>query len=200
MEVLKQLFQSEDVNNKVEELTKDHDKALKAECESMSPELSPGVVESDELIARVLHSPYMYNLDGNELTSMAVDDVLNKGLSVNRLKFLDSDEYVFQLVRKMYDDWKSDLNNKGKEREYIGFAVANVGELRSLRDGQDLPDVQFAGVYDSAIPSATYHADACVISGFDDRYHNKIRKKNLNSLRRELLVECFQKDIRRMPV
>lgn len=200
MEALKQLFQSEEVNNKVEALAKDHNRALRAEQESMSPDLSPGIVGDGELVARVLHSPYMFDLNGDKLTSKAVEDVLNKGLSVNRLSFLESEGHAFQIVKDMYEDWKNDPKNKDKKRDYVGFAVAKVDELRSLRDDEDLPNVQFIGVYDSAIRSAAYHADACVISGFDERYHNKITKKALKKDRGEMVVGCFQKDIRRIAV
>lgn len=200
MDVLKQLFQAEAPNEKVRELCSNHARALKAEQESMSPELSPGIVDNSELVARVLHSPFMCNLEGTELTPKAVDDVFNKGLSVNRLDYIGSDEEVFNSVRTLEAKWLSNPENHSKNRAYIGFAVANVGELRSIRDDGDSDDRQIVGVYDSANPDAAYHADACIIANMDDindRYYPS--KKALKNDRRIKIVKCFQQDIRQRP-
>lgn len=187
MEVFKQYFYLEEhKSDKCKKMHFDYVKAMQAEKVKMSEEYSPCVVAGNELLARVLISPFMYNLAGNELTPEAIADVFNKGLSVNRLNYMDSPSDNFKIGDDMVDEWLGRSENKGKKRESPGYAVGNAEKLRRVTDPDVEPAKQIIGVYDSALPEASYHADVCLLV--------KPNKKLKKHLQYEVL-KCFDTEV-----
>lgn len=165
MDVFKEYFYlDEHKMDKCKKIHFDYGKALEAEKIQMSDEFSPGVVLGQESLARILISPFMCNLRGDELTPDAMDDIFNKGLSVNRIKFMTSAAENFKIGQAMVDEFLDRPGNEEKKRSSPSYAIGSAGALRALRMKHDVdPDKQLMGVYDSALSEAPYHADVCVV-------------------------------------
>lgn len=116
-------------------------------CEQGSvSEHSPGPVDDGEVLVRTVFQDDVVDPDGRPKPSFFRRDPTSRGLSVDRMRFVDPQSLV--------TNKKADHRYTG----YLGFIAVRGGELRALRseDGTRL----FC-VYDSATADNEAHADIC---------------------------------------
>ena len=168
--------------DKCASLSSDYSNAL--ELESEVSEGSPGVVANNEIIARQVHSPIHIDEDG-ELIPDFFNDAFDKGLSTNRLGYIDLPKF------NQHGESKAERDRVSKpNRVYHGYVTAEVGKVRALFEGQ-IP-LRIYGVYDSALPTDASHADICCILPKDgSTTPPSLPRKALGKARRAALRECF---------
>ncbi|MDU6683842.1 MAG: hypothetical protein E6470_09525 [Enterobacteriaceae bacterium] len=151
---LKKFFTDEQLSaNKCTAFSENYEEALALEAQSVAIG-SPGVVLNSETVARQIFSPIHYDEDKNEIVAAAFSDVKDKGLSVNRLQH-SSESIIHEAgIAKAERD-----RERRPDREYIGFCMAEVGNIRSIEEA----GTQIFTVYDSALPQANHHADVCQV-------------------------------------
>ncbi len=157
---------------KSKHLAQDYDKALELEKISVSS-FSPRVVENCEPLARQIFSPIHIDVDTNEIKTGAFDDVLNKGMSSNRL-CLESEEIVHS-----YGEAKAEKDKQQKpDRNYHGFITAGAGKIRECVVGLHDKKQIFA-IYDTSLENMISHADICAVSSPQFTKSQKIEIKRL---------------------
>lgn len=137
---------------------------------------SPDIVEDKEEIARQIFSPIHVDQETQELTTLAFDDMFNKGLSVNRLKLIS----ISNLNEKGMEKAKKDRERR-PDREYAGMVTALVTDIRKATD-----KIQWFTIYDTSLQDDISHADICCIH----------QQKALKSRQRSLLQKVFSKIIK----
>jgi hypothetical protein len=145
---------SGDVGNRCEKLTKE---SPNCECEqgSVSP-YSPGTVQHNELLARLIFSPiHIDEVDGS-VKEAAFSDVQDKGLSVNRLTSSNAEEIDKIGEEKAKQD---KLSESKRDREYLGVVMASAGEIRAIKNPGS--DGRAFCIYDTALKNNISHADVC---------------------------------------
>jgi hypothetical protein len=138
------------------------DKLLAWEFEVAS-EHSPGPVSNEEFLYRQIFSPIHYDTETNTLTATAFDDMSNKGMSVNRLKYT-SEEQIAQMANKRVED-HNNLNPDKTPRSFPGvvrFVCEDVRNITVPAEGESAP-VRGCVVYDTAYQHDQSHADICQI-------------------------------------
>lgn len=172
MGVAEDFFNCKDSSSKkCHYLTDNYEQSLEWEKESVSS-LSYGIVIDNEELARNIFSPYHYDTDTNEVTTLAFDDVLNKGLSVLRCTYTTRDEIINTGEAK-----KKDTN------EYQGYITI---QAKCIRD-YIIESKRAMAIYDTALEDLLMHADICSIGV----------KKSSRSLLRIFLRENFSKLIKK---
>ncbi|RRS32911.1 MAG: hypothetical protein P794_00540 [Epsilonproteobacteria bacterium (ex Lamellibrachia satsuma)] len=145
------------------ELMKNLDDAIAWENETVSNH-SPCSVKNNEKVARQIHSPiHVMETNPNQLTNLAFEDMINKGLSINRLKYAISKDDLHKRGReKAARDRKGSSTRKAKpDRKYFGLAFANVIDIRSVVEN----DKRCFVIYDTSSVSCPSHADLyCIIN------------------------------------
>lgn len=121
---------------------------------------SPGVVEADEELVRQLVNPVHWDDELDQPKPSFFDDVLNKGMSVNRLRHT-TEEKVEEVARIRAAAYT--IANPDKQaRSFLGllrFQAAEVIEvMRSVAGGS-------GAVFDTALEDAESHADVCQTRG-----------------------------------
>lgn len=160
---------------KCECLAKRHKRSINWENQTVST-ISPGIVQNDEIIARQIFSPI--HVDKNkEITSYAFNDMFNRGLSVNRMDYIDS----ASLHAKGEEKAAYDRLTK-PDRKYLGYAIANVGEIRNSTEMK----IRWFVVYDTSSKNNVSHADICCI------FQAK-RGSAFQSRQRRLIQQAFSK-------
>lgn len=157
-----------DPSKKCDNLTKEYDKALEWEHESVSIS-SPGKVTDDEILARNIFSPIHFNEKTGELDPMAFDDIFNKGLSTVRLSQSNHETVINAGKLKLQQDHAKGHTN----RQYIGYKTIQTKEFRTYID-TDLQK-QVLAVYDTAEPTFIFHADACRIFALNKPQRTRLR-------------------------
>jgi len=107
---------------------------------------SPGVVQDDEYLVRLIFSPTHFNEQTGKLKPFAFFDCKDKGLSVNRMQYTSVEEL------------KQTAAFISHGRRMIGVVVAKCADIRSIRDEED--ERAFC-VYDTATKNNQSHADIC---------------------------------------
>lgn len=118
-------------------------------CES-EPHSPYGPVAGDEALGRAIISPHHVDPDSGDVlpSALQVRDLMEKGLSLLRLKHLDASEFEVQ----------STFLTKGKEgRAVVGMLVARADAIRELRDNIGR---QALCVIDDEQPGQPMHASA----------------------------------------
>jgi len=149
-------------------LTENYEQSLEWEKESVSL-YSCGVVKDDEGLARNIFSPHHYDISTGSLTTLAFDDILNKGLSVLRCNQVDTAKII------------EIGNNKKKDTHgYHGYIAVQAKTIREY-----IVDSKRAmAIYDTAMIDLLSHADICSIS---------VTSKSGKNLLRIYLREAFSK-------
>jgi hypothetical protein len=117
--------------------------------------LSPGWVSSIETVARMIFTPHWNAIDSKP-TPNAVEDVANKGLSVDRLTHV-SLQYVHE--QALLAEEKARDRPAEKPRRLEAVMWLRVERVRSVRVGEQ----QVFGVFDTALPENKAHADVCTM-------------------------------------
>jgi hypothetical protein len=169
LESAKDFFNNPELSStKCRYLTENHEQSLEWEKESVSS-YSCGTVKDDEILARNIFSPHHYDTNTGNLTTLAFDDILNKGLSVLRFDLTGHDTAITigQLKKK-------------ETHEYHGYITVQAKCIREY-----IIDLKRAmAIYDTAMVDLLTHADICSI--------NVTTKGNKNLLRL-FLRETFSK-------
>jgi hypothetical protein len=161
-----------------QQLRGDQDKAAKlanvaprCQCEahSVSPH-SPGRVEYDEHLARLIYSPQHIDPETGKLTEYAFDDALNKGLSTVRRHYADAERIRALANAKV----KADRARGHHDRKFEGVVEASVLRLRSAKTENDERSLC---VYDTAEEDNLAHADVIVAIKGNKVYKKLVRKK-----------------------
>lgn len=153
-------------------------------CDAVSiSEHSPGRVENDEKLARVVIEPKHINADGT-IEAASLRDACQNGLSLQRSSYLatagliEFGQYVARLAREREEASAREKERKPEAREFGGvvfFEAARVrGHLPSER-------IRFC-VMDSADRAAPFHADITV----NARCKGSEQLRILNELRNTL--------------
>ena len=147
-----------DAENRREIATKLRDSGLDlGYAETVSVSLhSPGPVQNDETLARLLFSPLFVDADTGAPTTAALKDAESRGLSVDRLSIFNADH----VHERGYAKEKADGARKTgmNKLKYEGFIHVRCGSIRALRDVRE--QRQFY-VFDTAAPENLAHADVC---------------------------------------
>lgn len=160
MESAKDFFNNPDLSSKkCHYLTEHYDQALEWEKESVSS-YSLGTVNDDEILARNIFSPHHYDPSSGSLTSLAFEDILNKGLSVLRFDLAGHDTVITigQLKKK-------------DTHEYHGYITVQAKCIRECI----IDSKRAMAVYDTALADLQIHADICSISVTTKRNKNLLR-------------------------
>ena len=175
-------FENEDIaQNKCKLLAENYDKTIEWEKLSVS-DFSPGVVDDLEIIARQIFTPIHVDENG-EIKTAAFDDALNKGMSVNRLKYA-SENNIHQS-----GELKAERDRQIRpDRQYIGFIKTEVSTIRSVHEC----DKRVCAVFDTALKDTPHHSDVCIILfGENDCVTPKLSKKTAKMNRRLNLKRTF---------
>jgi len=119
---------------------------------------SPGKVLNSEIIGRQIHSPIHINEEKpNQLNNFAFEDMINKGLSINRFKYSHKSDLHKRGREKAENDrlGKNASQKPKPERKYIGLAIANVKEIRDTFEEEK----RCFTIYDTASSDCPSHAD-----------------------------------------
>lgn len=162
----------ESSSKKCHYLTDNYEQSLEWEKESVSS-YSCGIVIDDEELARNIFSPHHYDTNTSELTSLAFDDILNKGLSVLRCTYTTSDE-----IKSIGEAKKKDTH------EYHGYITI---QAKCIRD-YIIESKRVMAIYDTALEDLHIHADICSIG---------VTTKSGKNLLRIFLRESFSKLIKK---
>ena len=183
MSEAKTFFENDELSTtKCTHLAKDYAQSLAWEAESVS-DLSPGIVANTEELARQIHSPIHIDKDTDVVKVTAFSDAFDKGLSTNRLQYVE--EELHQIGESKAE---TDRQNRDPNREYVGFVSARVDSIRSLCD--EGTEQRTFGVYDTALESAHHHADICLIRP-EAPSDVELPKKALKRQRRKKLQDLF---------
>jgi len=115
---------------------------------------SPGPVQDEEELLRMIFSPIHWDKDTGKLTTLALHDAVKKGLSVNRITHVGLSELRKKVDKKIEIDRRN-----GKDREFIGFAKVTCKDVRKIVTQQQIKQAFY--VYDTATQADPSHADVC---------------------------------------
>lgn len=149
MESAKDFFNNPDLSpTKCHYLTGNYEQSLEWEKESVSC-YSYGTVKDDEVLARNIFSPHHYDTNTGNLTTLAFDDILNKGLSILRFDHTGHDTVltIGQLKKK-------------DTHEYHGYITVQAKCIRECI----IDSKRAMAIYDTAMVDLLTHADICNIS------------------------------------
>ncbi len=153
------------------------------ECESRSvSDHSPGLVQDDEVLVRVLYSPHYINKETGEVTPAAFTDARKRGLSVRRKAHISEKDHRAKIEEKVAADQAAGRNNDG----FWQVIYTKCADLRNLKldDGGD----RSFCVYDTATEDDRSHTDVC--QAFELPSHTEGRRSLEKKLRSQLF-EAF---------
>jgi len=139
-------------------------------CEQHSvSSYSPGEVQDDEYLVRLIFSPTHFNEQTGKLKPFAFFDCKDKGLSVNRMQYTSVEELKQTAVFISHG------------RQIVGVVVAKCADIRAIVDEEN--ERAFC-VYDTATKNNQSHADicqtvadACLETGKGKKQGSKLRRK-----------------------
>jgi hypothetical protein len=140
-------------------------------------------VRNDEVLYRQLVQPIHFQNDGS-IDPTAFDDVMNKGLSTDRVKYRDLAESQNEGVARA-ERHNAEFPMKAR-RELVAFAQFIAGEIREVT-AMNSNDRALA-VYDTALPDNLAHADICFVA--------EKTKQNKRSIRSKLYDVAKRHDLR----
>jgi hypothetical protein len=157
-------------SNKVDALIQETDRIA---WEGISAsEHSPEPVANGEVLCRQLVQPIHFQEDGS-INPTAFDDVMNKGLSTDRLKHRDIAESWSEGVERA-ERHNADFPLKPR-RELVALAKFHVAEVRSITSMNT--NDRAVAVYDTALQANPAHADVCVVVEKTKENKRSIRSK-----------------------
>lgn len=136
-------------------------------CESHSvSEHSPGPVANDETVWRIVLSPVHYDAASGKVKELAFDDASNKGLSVQRLVVLGSEDGIRACGLRQA------TLKPGRIFEFAcGASAVDIRAIRGPEDGG-----RFC-IYDTAETNDTGHADVCQTRHGTKRSRAQLRRE-----------------------
>lgn len=153
------------------------------ECENYSvSDHSPGLVQDNEVLVRILYSPHYINKETGEVTPAAFTDARKRGLSVRRKTHISEEDHRAKIEEKVAVDQSAGRNNDGFWRVIYTRCTA----LRNLK--LDSGGGRAFCVYDTATEDDPSHADVC--QAFELPPHTEGRSA-LNKKLRSQLFEAF---------
>lgn len=151
------------------------------ECENGSvSDHSPGLVQDDEVLVRVLYSPHYINKETGEVTPAAFADARTRGLSIRRKTHISEKDHRAKIEEKVAVDQAAGRNNDGFWR----VVYTRCTDVRNLK--LDNGGGRAFCVYDTATEDDSSHADVC--QAFDLPPHTEGR----NVLRIKLRSQLFE--------
>lgn len=140
-------------------------------CEGTSvSDHSPGPVEAEEWLVRVLYSPHHLNKETGQPTPAALGDAAHRGLSCNRQSYISEPDLRARIEAKIAADAAA-----GKRSDAFWLVVrAQCSAIRSIT--QDSGEREFC-IYDTALETDMSHADVCQERVSPDSLRKKIRKR-----------------------
>jgi len=167
--------------NKVDALIQEPDRIA---WESVpASEYSPEPVGNDEVLCRQLVQPIHFQDDGS-IDPAAFDDVMNKGLSTDRLKYRDLAESQIEGIARA-ERHNTEFPMKPR-RELVAFAQFNAGDIRDVTPMNS--NHRALAVYDTALPDNPAHADICFIAEKTKENKRSIRSKLCDVAKRQGLT------------
>lgn len=172
------LYDEKNKKDRQKWLSENHEIALSWEKISVSFTIKGnGVVSNSEEVARSVFSNHYKN---GELDSMVVDDILNKGMSINRMAYLDI-EKIHDIGKEKAN--KDNLKETSEKKEYKGIIKATVCQIRN----ELIENLQAFAVYDTGNLDNEHHADCFCLIG--KNYPPGWRKNSA----RKILFNMFSK-------
>lgn len=160
-----------------------HETLLSWEDETASPH-SPGPVANDEILIRHWVNPVHIDPDTGKLKPTAFGDLSNKGLSVNRLSFIELREIQEAAQRRVAS--YNEANPEKPQRSLVSYNSYMAGQVRAILDQGRY---RALAVYDTANAQDYSHADVCVI----DKQNYRSARTQLRDLSLETTIP-FQSD------
>jgi hypothetical protein len=143
----------------------------RCECESVCPDLSPGIVENGETLARFVPLKDL-DLETSTVKASLFDKATRNGMSVTRVEMASRETPV----------------QRQKDKRFCGFVTATCGDIRAkMEDGKRL-----FSVYDTALETNTCHADVCAAVATEGPSKIKLRLTLLETFAR--VISNFVED------
>jgi hypothetical protein len=159
-----EFFQAQAENKDKVKLLQIHPRLLEFERLTASS-LSPGPVAHSEDLLRQIFNPLHVELDTGDLKPTAFEDAANKGMSVDRLHYRNEEE-SFQAGYARAEVANTHAKPGAPHRTLHGLAKLRAKSVRALKSADD---IQYFGVYDTALADNKAHADICQIVHIQDR-------------------------------
>jgi hypothetical protein len=135
-------------------LQEDPDQALKWENTSSASDHSPGRVGDEEVLHRQVFHPIHVDQETGKIKPELFDDASNKGMSVNRAKYIARQSLNEKGCAKAEQD-----RTRKPDRQYLGFASTACGDVRRIFSTAN----RAFCVFDTALADDISHADVCQI-------------------------------------
>ncbi len=144
---------------------------------------SPGIVQDEEYLIRLIFSPTHFNEQMAQLKPFAFFDCKDKGLSVNRMQYTSVEEL------------KQTAAFISHGRQMVGVVIAKCGDIRAIINEEN--ERGFC-VYDTATKNNQSHADICQAVACQDgsrKQGSKLRRKLMKRFSEspQTLEEAFSK-------
>lgn len=140
--------------NKVELLQQQSDACKWEELTASIFSCSP--VKSEEHVLRLLFNPIHLDMETMSLKPPAINDVKDKGCSVDRLQLTSKEKCIKD--GHAFAATKNELNPEKSRRSLCGVTTLSVHEVRNIVDNNQNRGF---GVYDTALDNNPAHADIC---------------------------------------
>jgi hypothetical protein len=135
------------------------------EQESVCPDLSPGIVRDDEIVARLVPKKY-FDTATNTIKPSLFEKAAENGMSVTRLGSAGAH-----------------IAERQAPGEIIGLVTALCKDVRAaLHDGK-----RAFAIYDTAVPSNVYHAEICQTMCYPGSLAIKLRRQLQETFSSKLL-------------
>lgn len=119
---------------------------------------SPGPVESDEQVVRLIINPIHIDTETGELKPSAITDVKDKGCSVDRIKIASPEKSIAS--GQSIAQAKNLANPDAPSRKVHCVAYLSAGDIRSITVGDN---IRAFCIFDTALEDNLAHADVCQV-------------------------------------
>lgn len=138
--------------------------------------ISPCVVQNEETLVRQLFNPIHIDKLTKTLKPTALDDIANKGLSVNRLQYTtESDITLTGNTKAERDNTKIEIVEK--KRSLAGLSYLQCYDIRAITHITNDQSYRAFAVYDTSLSNDSSHADVCQIFGGGKQIERSLRSK-----------------------
>ncbi|WP_162876579.1 hypothetical protein [Achromobacter dolens] len=119
---------------------------------------SPGVVAATEVLCRQIVNPVHVEKATGLPKPTAYDDIMNKGLSVERLDHATREAIIERGVARA-NDYNVKNPEPEKKRSLVALSMLKVEDIRA----HEFSGARTLAVYDTALPDIPAHADVCMV-------------------------------------
>lgn len=138
--------------------------------------ISPCVVKNEETLVRQLFNPIHIDIATKTLKPTALDDVANKGLSVNRLQYTTEENITLAANTKAAQD-NAKIDSPEKKRGLAGLSFIKCCDIRTITHVTNDCSYRAFAVYDTSLQNDISHADVCQIFGGGKQVERSLRSK-----------------------